>query len=124
MLSWLLPYLTKGHRPDFNNGPEGYSSNGRISLGHLFKPDSNNGPSPGHSNFVCYSCSGLLLMLFWQVPYLGKGHRPDFNNSPGGYSNNGRILTSGVYSNLTRIMAPPQAIPILNCKHELARKLF
>ena len=72
-------------------------------------------------------------MVSWLLPYLGKGHRPDFNNGPRGYSNNdyilaprrlfesdldnGRILAPGVYSSPTRIMPPPQAIPTL-CQME------
>ena len=75
---------------------------------------------------------------FLAVANLAKDHRPDFNNGPGDYSNNGRTLTpwrlfesdsnnsrilppSGVYFSPTRIMAPPQAIPIL-CQMEA--KLF
>ena len=56
-------------------------------------------------------------MLSWQVPYLAKGHRPDFNNGQEGYSNNGRILASEVYLNPAGIMAPPQSIPVL-CQME------
>ena len=68
-----------------------------------------------------------LTYAFLAVAIVAKGHRPDFNNGPGGYSNNGRILASSIYSNLTRIMVqfwppgvywsltrimvPPQAIP-------------
>ena len=52
-------------------------------------------------------------MVFWWVPYLAKGPRPDFNNGPGDDSNCGRILGPGVYSSPTLIMAPLQAIPIL-----------
>ena len=59
-------------------------------------------------------------MLSWLLPYLAKGHKPDFNNGKGGYSNNGRIVAPhpSVCSSSTRIMAPPQAIPIF-CQIEL-----
>ena len=66
---------------------------------------------------------------FLAVAMSGQGPQPDFNNGPGDYSNNshnlatwrlfesdsnnGLILAPGVYSSQTRIMAPPQAIPIL-----------
>ena len=49
----------------------------------------------------------------WRVPYLPKGCRPDFNNGPGGDSNNGPVLAPSIYLSSTRIMAPLQAIPIL-----------
>ena len=52
-------------------------------------------------------------MVSWWVPYLPKGCRPDFNNGLGGDSNSGPVLASGVYLSPTRIMAPPQATPIL-----------
>ena len=45
--------------------------------------NSNNGPSPGHSNLGSdgrYTCSGLLLMDSWFVPYLLTSCRPDFNH--------------------------------------------
>ena len=93
----------------------------------LFESDLNNGPSPNHFSLVSdevYICSGLLLMVSWQVPYLAKGCRPDFTNGLGVDSNSGPILAPGVYFSPTWIMAPPQAIPKLNCKHELALKLF
>ena len=35
-----------------------------------------------------------------------------------------RIVPPSVYSSLTRIMATSQAIPILNCNHELAQSYF
>ena len=57
-------------------------------------------------------------MVSWWVPYLPKGCRPDFNNGPGGDLNSGPILALGVYLSQTRIMGPPQAIPIL-CQMEL-----
>ena len=50
-VSWWVPYLAKGHRPEFNNSPGENTNCGRI-LGprRLFECDLNNGPSPGHSS--------------------------------------------------------------------------
>ena len=93
MVSWQVPYLAKGCRLDFNNGLRGDSNSGPISLRRLFKSDSNNGPSPGHLNVRwSYICSCFLPMVSWQVPYLAKGYRPDFNNGLRGDSNSGPIL--------------------------------
>ena len=39
-------------------------------------------------------------MVLWLVPYLSKGHMSDVNNGPGGDSNSGPILTTGVYSSI------------------------
>ena len=60
MVSLWTPYLAKGPKPDFNNGPgDGFN---RAVLWHfgvyysqtrimrLFVPDLNSGPSLGHSN--------------------------------------------------------------------------
>ena len=126
MVSWQVPYPAKGCRFDFNNGLRGDSNSGPFSR-HLFKSDSNNGPFPHHLNVRwSYICSCLLHvpMVSWQVPYLAKGCRPDFNNGFRSDSNNGSILAPSVYSSLTQIMATSQAIPILNCNHELAQSYF
>ena len=92
MLSWQVPYLAKDHRPDCNNSLGGDSNSGHIlALGAY--SNLTQIPRPFHFCVrLSYICSSLLLMLSWQVPYLAKGHRPEFNNSPGGYSNNGRVL--------------------------------
>ena len=117
MISWWLPYLVKGPTPDFNNGPGNHSNSGcTLALQRLFESDLNNGLSPSHSNLVSdgvYICSGLLLMVSWWMPYLPKGCRPDLNNGPGDDSNSGPILALCVYLSPTRIMALPQATPIL-----------
>ena len=89
MWKWftLVPYLARDPRPDINNGP------GMTRIVHTFWAQ-NDGPSPGHSNLGSdgrYTCSSLPLMVWW-VPYLNKGHRPDFNNGLGGDSNSGPIL--------------------------------
>ena len=69
MVSWWVPYLPKGCRPDFNNGLVGDSNSGPVLVPRrLFESDSNNGPSPGHPNLVSdevYICSSLLFMIFW-----------------------------------------------------------
>ena len=113
-------------RASLNSGPRNDSNSGCIlALQHLFESSLNNCPSPSHSNLVSdggvYICSGLLLMISWWVPYLPKDCKPDFNNGSGGDSNSGPVLPPSVYLSLTRIMAI-QAIPVLNCKHKLARK--
>ena len=69
MVSWWVPYLPKGCRPDFYRGLGGDSSS---TPWRLFESDSNNEPSPGHSNIVSdevYVCSSLLLMISWWLPY-------------------------------------------------------
>ena len=64
-------------------------------------------------------------MISWWVPYLAKGPRPDFNNCPWDNLNSGRILAPSVYSNLTKIMAPLQVIPVLvRWKMYLSRSLI
>ena len=117
MDSWRVPYLPKGCRPDFNNGPGGDSNSGSVlAPQRLFEFESNNGSSQSHSNLVSdrvYICSCLIPMVSWWVPYLPKGCRPDFNNGLGGDSNSGPVLPPGVYLSPTRIMAPPWATPIL-----------
>ena len=44
-------------------------------------------------------------MVSWQVPYLAKACRLDFNNGLRGDSNSGPILAPGVHSSLTQITA-------------------
>ena len=39
-----------------------------------------------------FSNSGLLLMVYWEVPYLSKGHSLHFNNGLRGDSNSGPVL--------------------------------
>ena len=101
--------------PDFNNGP-GNDLNSSCCLAprRLFETDVNNDPPQANPNPVSdgeYICSGLLLMVFWWVPYLSKGRTSDVNNGPGGDWNSGPILAPSVYLNLTQIMALPWAIP-------------
>ena len=113
MVSWQVPYLAKGCRPDVNNSLRGDSNSGPI-LAPL--------PRPSQSCVRwSYICSCLLTYGFLAG---SKGCRPDFNNGLRRDSNSGPILVPCIYSSLTRIMAPPQVIPILNCKHELVQKLF
>ena len=185
MVSWWVPYLAKGCRPDFNNGLGGDLNS--LAPQHLFKSDSNNGPSPGHLNLVSDVVTSVHVSYLW---FPGRCHiwpraagltsimasevtlkvaplwppgvylsptrimphaisilcqmelhllmSPTYGFLAGAISGQGltsimasevtRIVAPfwppGVYLSLTRIMAPPQAIPILNCKHELAQKLF
>ena len=58
------------------------------------------------------------MVSLW-VQYLAKGPRPDFNNGPLNNSNSGRISVPSVHWSLIRIMAPLQAIPILECWRRL-----
>ena len=90
-----MPYLAKGHRPDINNGPGVTRIVPTFWPQHLFKLNSNNGPSPGHSILGSdgrYTCSSLLFMDSWWMPYLPKDCRSDFNNGLGGDSNSGPVL--------------------------------
>ena len=78
----------QGPMPDFNNG-RGNDLNSSCSLDppRLFETDVNNDPPQAIPNPVSdgeYICSGLLLMVFWWVPYLSEGHMSDVNNGPGG----------------------------------------
>ena len=57
-------------------------------------------------------------MVSWQVPYLAKGCRLDFNNGLRGDSNSGPILAPSVHLSLTQITASLMAISIL-CQMEL-----
>ena len=73
--------------PDFNNGPgNDLNSSRSLALRRLFETDANSDPPQAIPNPVSdgeYICSGLLLMVFWLVPYLSKGHMSDVNNGPG-----------------------------------------
>ena len=123
MLSSQVPYLAKGNMPDCNNGLGGDSNSGHNLANNTYSNLTQIMVLPRLFQFCVrwsYICSGLLLMLFWQVPYLAKDHKPDFSNGPGGYSNKGCILAPGVYSSPTILYA----IPILNYKHKSAEKQF
>ena len=108
MISWWLLYLAKGPMPDFNNGP-GNDLNSSCSLTpqRLFETDLKNDPSPSHSQ----PCVRWRIHLFrsptLQVPYLSKGHMPDFSNGLGGDSNSGLGLALSFYLSPGRIMALP-----------------
>ena len=93
---------------------------------HSFESDSNNGPSPRHSNLMpdgVYVCSCLPNLWFPGGCHICPRAQPDFNNC----QEMTRIVAAfrhGVYSSPTQIVAPPQAIPMLNCKHALAANRF
>ena len=61
MVSWWVPYLPKGCRPDFNNGLGGDTNSGLVlAPRRLFESD--------HNNLVwnkVYICSSLLFMISW-----------------------------------------------------------
>ena len=124
MFSWWVPYLAKGCRPDFNNSLVGDLNSGPILAPGIFKSDSNNGPSPGHLNLVSEGVTFVHVSYLW---FSGRCHiwpRATSIMASEVTRIMASFLLSGVYLSLTRIMAPPQAIPMLNCKHELAQKLF
>ena len=93
---WWAPYLNKGPRPDVNNELEVTWIVAAVwTPCRFFETDLYHGPSLSHSNPVSdgvYICSGLLLMVSWQVPYLPKGRRPDLDDGLGGDSNSGPVL--------------------------------
>ena len=114
--------LAKGCRPDFNNGLRGDSNSGPIlTPQHLFESDSNNGPSPGHLNLVSDGATIVHVSYLW---FPGRCHI--WPRAAGLTSTMVSEVTrivapfwpSDVYSSLTRIMAPPQAISIF-CQMEL-----
>ena len=80
--------------PDFNNGPGNDLNSGRsLAPQRLFETDENNDPPQANPNPVSdgeYICSGLLLMVFWWVPYLSKA----------------ACLMSIMAQEVTRIVAP------------------
>ena len=82
--------------PDFNNDAgNDLNSSRSLTPWRLFENDINNDPPQDIPNPVSdgeYICSGLLLMVFWWVLYLSKGHMSDVNNGPGGDLNSGPIL--------------------------------
>ena len=73
--------------PDFNNGPgNDLNSSRSLALRRLFETDVNNDPPQANPNPVSdgeYICSGLLLMVFWWVPYLSKVHVQNFGGGGG-----------------------------------------
>ena len=105
MVSWQVPHLSTGRRPDFNN-----------DLG----ADSNSGPVFGPSVYSSltrimtpevYICSGLLFMISWWLLYLAKGPMPDFNNGPGNDLNSTRSLAPRRLLETDVNNDPPQALP-------------
>ena len=123
MVSWQVPYLAKDCRPDFNNGLRGDSNSDHILPPcRLFQFDSNNGPSPSHLNLVSDGATSVHTSYLW---FPGRCHI--WPRTAGltsiMASELTRIVTPfcpppAVYSSLTRITAPPQAISIL-CQMEL-----
>ena len=112
---WSPGGCVSSQRPrlDFNNGPGNNSSSGCILYPRrLFESDSNNGSTSVQVEVLLFS-SGVPSMVSWWVQYLVKGPRPDFNNGPQKTRIVATLLPPGVYSSLTRIMAPTQTIPIL-----------
>ena len=95
MVSWQVPYLAKGCKPDINNGLRGDSNSGPIlAPWRLFKSDSNNGRFPGHLNLVLDGATSVHVSYLWFPGrcHLAKGYRPDFNNGLRGDWNSDPIL--------------------------------
>ena len=120
--------LAKGCRPDFNNGLRGDSNSGPILPPGVYSSLTRIMAPPQAISILCQ----IELHLFMSPTYgfltgaiSGQGLQACTSIMASKVT---RIVTPfcapGVYSSLTRIMAPPQANPILNCKHELAQKLF
>ena len=127
MVSWQVSYLAKGYRPDFNNSTRGDSNSGPIlvpgvysNLTRITAP-----PRPSQSCVTwSYIRSCLLLMVSWQVPYLAKGCRPDFNNGLRGDSNSDPILVHRRLFESDSNNGPTPGHSNTERKHELAQKLF
>ena len=91
MVSWWVPYLAKGCRPDFNNGL-GCDSNSDPILA----PGVYLNPTRIMAPLWSYICSGLLLMVFWQVPYWPRAAGLTSIMAPGDW-NSGLNWPPGVY---------------------------
>ena len=107
-------FLVKSHRSDINNVLGVTRIVPTFWPQHLLKLNSNNGPSPGHSNLGSdgrYICLCLLLMVSWWVPSLTSTMAKEVTQIVAPF------WPPSVYLCSTRIMAPPQAIPIL-CQME------
>ena len=83
--------------------------------------------SPSHLNLVSDGATSVHVSYLW---FPGRCHIWPRAAGPTSImaSEVTRIVSPfwppGIYSSLTQMMAPPQAILILNCEHELAQKLF
>ena len=79
MVSWWVPYLPKGCRPDFNNDLVGDSYSGPV-LAHqrLFESDSNNGPSRATPVLCQMKYTSVQVSYLW---FSGLGN--DFNSDVG-----------------------------------------
>ena len=58
-------------------------------------------------------CQTVYIIMIYTGALSGQAPRPDINNGPGGDSNIAHVLVPGIYSNPTRLMTPPPAIPVL-----------
>ena len=126
MVSWQVPYLSKGSRPDFNDGLGGDSNSSPVlAPQRLFEFEPNNGPSLGHSNLVSdkvYICSGLFMISWWLL-YLAKGPMSDFNNGPGNDLNSScsLALLHLFETNLNNGPAPSHSQPCVRWRIHLFR---
>ena len=116
VVSRWVQYLVKDPRPDFINGPGITRTVAAFWPTSVYSsPTQIMAPLQVILILVKWKIhySGLSLILSWWVQHLAKGPRPDFNNGPVDNSNSDSILAASVYSSPIRIMATPQAIPIL-----------
>ena len=130
MVSWQVPYLAEGCRPDFPTLIMASEVTRTVApFWHLFKSDSNNGPSPGNLNLARNGVTSVQVSHLW---FPGRCYIS-------GQRLQGLIdfLTSIMTSEVIQIVVPfwPPAFiesdsnnglhrAILNCKHVSARKLF
>ena len=95
MVSWQVPHLAKGCRPNFNNGLRGDPNSGPILPPRVYSSLTRI-MAPLQAISILHQMELHLFMsptyVFWNVPYLAKGCRPDFKNSLRGDSNSGPIL--------------------------------
>ena len=119
--------LAKGCTPDFNNGLGGGLNSGPFWPPSVYLSPTRIMVSPQAISILCQ----MELNLFMSPTYgflagaiLAKGCRPDFNNGLKGDLNSGLILAPRRSFESDSNNGHLQAIPILNCKHELAQNLL
>ena len=107
------------HRPDFRNGPGGYSNNDRILVPRrLFEFDSNN-RRPQAILILCFIAVHVPHLCFPGCCHIWpRATNLTLIMAKAGTRIMAAFLPPSVCSSPTRIMASPQAIPIF-CQTEL-----
>ena len=110
MVSWQVPHLSTGSRPDFNNGLGAYSNSGPVlgpgiylSLTRIMTP-------PWATPILCqmkYTSVQVSCLRFPGGYYIW----PDFTNGPGNDLNSTRSLARRRLFETDVNNDPPQAIP-------------